>query len=169
MIDPDGFRPNVGIILCNDSGQVFWAKRINQDAWQFPQGGIRKDESHLEAMYRELEEETGLKPHHVEVMGVTKKWLRYRLPRRLVRNHSTPVCIGQKQRWYALRLVSNESKVCLDQTEKPEFDGWRWVDYWYPSDKVVSFKRKVYRRALKELKPLIKPKRFPTQSRSPGG
>ncbi len=157
MIDPDGFRPNVGIILCNDAGQVFWAKRINQDAWQFPQGGIRQDESHLDAMYRELQEETGLKPHHVEVIGVTKRWLRYRLPRRLIRRHSSPICIGQKQRWYALRLITKESKVRLDESETPEFDGWRWVDYWYPSDKVVSFKRKVYRRALKELMPLIKP------------
>ncbi len=168
MIDPDGFRANVGIIICNDAGQVFWAKRINQNAWQFPQGGIRKNESHEQAMFRELREETGLKPHHVEIIGVTQKWLRYRLPKRLVRHHTQPVCIGQKQRWYAVRLVGNESKVQLNNCENPEFDGWRWVDYGYPSGKVVSFKRKVYQRALQELKPLIKPQETAAQNHSPG-
>lgn len=147
---------------------MFWAKRINQNAWQFPQGGIRKNESHEEAMYRELREETGLKPHHVEIIGVTQKWLRYRLPKRLVRHHTEPVCIGQKQRWYALRLVGNENKVRLNSCDNPEFDGWRWVDYSYPSGKVVSFKRKVYKRALQELKPLIKPQETAAQNHSPG-
>ena len=54
MIDPDGYRPNVGIILLNASGHVFWARRVGRDGWQFPQGGMRSDETPLEAMYREL-------------------------------------------------------------------------------------------------------------------
>ena len=155
MIDSDGFRPNVGIILCNHQRKLFWAKRIGQDAWQFPQGGIDSDETPEEAMYRELGEEVGLKPHQVDLLGVTSDWLRYRLPRRYIRRHSDPVCIGQKQRWYLLRVNCDESDFCLNQTPKPEFDHWRWVKYWYPVDKVVYFKRKVYADALKQLAPLL--------------
>ncbi|MCE3004361.1 MAG: NUDIX domain-containing protein, partial [Xanthomonadaceae bacterium] len=60
MIDPDGYRPNVGIIIAREGGELFWGRRINRDGWQFPQGGMRSDETPLEAMYRELQEETGL-------------------------------------------------------------------------------------------------------------
>ncbi len=151
MIDSDGFRHNVGIILSNQAGMLFWAKRVNQNAWQFPQGGIRENENPEQAMYRELQEETGLLPKDVELVGVTRSWLRYKLPRRYIRHHSHPVCIGQKQRWFALRLVGDETSVQLDACQKPEFDGWRWVDYWKPADEVVFFKREVYRMALKEL------------------
>lgn len=166
MIDLDGFRPNVGIILCNNAGQLFWAKRVGQEAWQFPQGGIREDETPKQAMYRELWEETGLQREHVEIVGVTQKWLRYRLPKRFIRRHSLPLCIGQKQRWFLLRLTSNENCVCLDASRTPEFDGWRWVDYWQPVDEVVFFKRKVYKRALKELAPLLFPDGLPAHRES---
>ena len=91
MIDFDGFRPNVGIILSNRDGQVLWARRAGQDAWQFPQGGIRTDETPCEAMYRELAEEVGLLEKHVEVMGATRGWLRYRLPPRYIRRSCRPV------------------------------------------------------------------------------
>jgi len=161
VIDSDGFRPNVGIILCNQQRQLFWAKRIGQDAWQFPQGGIDTNETPDEAMYRELDEEVGLKPHHVSLLGSTDDWLRYRLPRRYIRKNSNPVCIGQKQRWYLLRVNCNESDFCLDHSPKPEFDHWRWVKYWYPVDKVVYFKRRVYADALKQLAPLLFPNEEP--------
>jgi putative (di)nucleoside polyphosphate hydrolase len=163
VIDCEGYRPNVGIILCNREGLLFWAKRCGQDAWQFPQGGIRRHESHEEAMYRELTEETGLLPDHVEIVAHTRGWLRYRLPRHLIRHHSTPLCIGQKQIWYMLRLIGDEDCVRLDACPKPEFDGWRWVDYWYPMREVVFFKRHVYRRALKEFAPLLLPEGAPTR------
>ena len=155
MIDEDGFRANVGIILSNGAGRVFWARRLGQNAWQFPQGGIDETESPEQAMYRELEEETGLLPEHVEVLGCTRSWLRYRLPRRYVRRNQSPLCIGQKQKWYMLRMLGSESSVNLAACEKPEFDHWRWVDYWRPSKEVVFFKRKVYQRALAELEPLL--------------
>jgi len=155
VIDPDGFRPNVGIILTNDAGQVLWARRINQDAWQFPQGGINPDETPEDALYRELNEEVGLEREDVQILACTRGWLRYRLPQRLVRTHSQPLCIGQKQKWFLLRLLSNEQRVRMDLTGKPEFDGWRWVSYWYPLGQVVTFKREVYRRALKELAPRL--------------
>lgn len=151
MIDADGFRPNVGIILSNERGQVLWARRIGQDAWQFPQGGIKHDESAEDALYRELLEEVGLRERDVEVLACTRGWLRYRLPKRMVRHNSQPVCIGQKQKWFLLKMVSDDSTVNLGHSENPEFDGWKWVSYWYPLDQVVSFKRDVYRKALKEL------------------
>lgn len=165
MIDSEGYRHNIGIILSNKNGQLLWARRIGQDAWQFPQGGVNEDESMEEALYRELSEEIGLRPEHVEIVGCTKDWLRYRLPAHLVRHHSEPLCIGQKQIWYMLRLISEDQCVCLDTSDKPEFDSWRWVDYWYPLREVISFKRKVYERALEELKFLLFPDGIPRQHR----
>lgn len=154
MIDTDGFRPNVGIVLANTHGQVLWARRIGgHDAWQFPQGGIKDGESPEAALYRELEEEVGLTCDDVDILAVTKGWLRYRLPKRMVRNKA-PTCVGQKQKWFLLRLTSSDSCVQLQCGDsKPEFDDWRWVSYWYPLTKVVSFKKEVYRRAMKELVP----------------
>lgn len=157
VIDCDGYRPNVGIILSNRGGQLFWAKRAGQDAWQFPQGGIHRDEKPLDAMYRELQEETGLLPEHVEVLGRSRRWLRYRLPSHLVRKRNQPVCIGQKQIWFILRFTADEDSLKLDVMPRPEFDDWRWVDYWQPVDEVVFFKRRVYREALKEFAPLLFP------------
>lgn len=152
MIDADGFRPNVGIILTNGQGQLLWARRVGgQDAWQFPQGGINANESPEQALYRELYEEVGLRPDDVEILACTRGWLRYRLPHRLMRHNSLPLCVGQKQKWFLLRMLSDDNRVCLDNGGRPEFDAWRWVSYWYPLGKVVSFKKDVYRRALKEL------------------
>ena len=155
MIDPDGYRPNVGIVLLNEDGRLFWARRVHRDGWQFPQGGMNSDETPLEAMYRELEEETGLRADHVEVLAETRGWLRYRLPSRYVRRHQRPVCIGQKQVWFLLRFVGHERHLCLDASDKPEFDGWRWVDFWYPAEHVVAFKRQVYERALRQFAPMV--------------
>jgi putative (di)nucleoside polyphosphate hydrolase len=155
VIDSDGFRPNVGIILVNSLGQVLWARRCGQDAWQFPQGGINADETAEQAMYRELQEEIGLTPNDVEIMGVTRGWLRYRLPKRMIRRHQFPICIGQKQKWFMLRMLSHDSAVKIDCCDTPEFDGWRWVSYWYPVGQVVSFKREVYRKAMRELSPRL--------------
>lgn len=155
MIDRDGYRPNVGIILSSLSGQVLWAKRAGQDAWQFPQGGIDPDESPEQAMFRELNEELGLEPQHVQILGVTRDWLHYRLPQRYVRPRRGRVCIGQKQKWFVLRLLAAESLVRFDTTLQAEFDSWRWVDYWHPLTEVVDFKREVYRSALHELAPVL--------------
>ena len=152
VIDSDGFRPNIGIVLANDRGQVLWARRVGgQNAWQFPQGGINDGESPKQALYRELQEEVGLEQDAVEVLGSTRGWLRYRLPRRFIRKGQNPVCIGQKQKWFLLRMTAEDSAVRLDLNGKPEFDHWQWVSYWYPLNQVISFKREVYRRAMKEL------------------
>ena len=151
MIDSDGYRANVGIILSNQKGQVLWAQRMGQDAWQFPQGGVNPDETPEQAMFRELWEEVGLQQQDVELIASTNSWLRYKLPRRMVRHYSQPVCIGQKQKWFLLRLTSDESHLDLKATDDPEFEGWRWVDYWYPVKHVVYFKKRVYRCALQQL------------------
>ncbi|SHE29944.1 RNA pyrophosphohydrolase [Thermomonas hydrothermalis] len=156
MIDPDGFRPNVGIVLMQQDGRVFWARRVRRDGWQFPQGGIHTDETPLEAMYRELREETGLLPQHVEVLGATPGWLRYRLPPHAIRTRDRLVCIGQKQVWFLLHFRGQDSDLRLDLTDTPEFDAWRWVPFWYPLTHVVAFKRGVYARALQHLAPLAR-------------
>jgi putative (di)nucleoside polyphosphate hydrolase len=156
VIDADGYRPNVGIVLANVRGEVLWARRIGQDAWQFPQGGIQPEETPEQALYRELEEEIGLSRHCVEVLACTSGWLHYRLPRRLRRFNSDPEFKGQKQKWFLLQMLGCDADVCVTRTEKPEFDDWRWVSYWYPVGQVVAFKREVYRRALKELAPSVR-------------
>ena len=154
MIDSDGYRPNVGIIVANHSGQVLWARRIGEDAWQFPQGGINARESPEDALYRELKEEIGLLQEHVQVVACTRGWLRYKLPKRLLRQNRTSF-VGQKQKWYLLKLLSSDDAIRVDHSPSPEFEDWRWVSYWYPLGQVVAFKKDVYRRALKELVPHV--------------
>lgn len=155
MIDAEGFRPNVGMVLADGRGRVLWARRAGQDAWQFPQGGIQANESAEQALYRELGEEIGLHSEQVRVLAATRGWLRYRLPQRLVRRGGRgPLCIGQKQKWFLLEFLGDDSAINLGvDPKRPEFDSWQWVSYWYPLNQVVAFKRDVYRRALKELCP----------------
>jgi len=155
VIDADGFRPNVGIVLCNAKGQVLWARRIGQNSWQFPQGGIDRGESPEQALYRELEEEIGLKQQDVQVVACTQRWLKYRLPGQYRRRDSNENFVGQKQKWFLLRLTATDESICVATGEKPEFDQWRWVSYWYPLGQVIDFKKEVYRRALLELAPLL--------------
>ncbi|SFE23955.1 RNA pyrophosphohydrolase [Paracidovorax konjaci] len=151
MLDRDGFRPNVGIILLNQRNQVFWGKRIRTHSWQFPQGGIDRGETPEQAMYRELHEEVGLQPCHVRVVARTRDWLRYEVPDRYIRRDARGHYKGQKQIWFLLQLVGHDWDLNLRATNHPEFDAWRWNDYWVPLDVVVEFKRGVYEMALTEL------------------
>ena len=151
MLDRDGFRPNVGIVICNARNEVFWGKRIKEHSWQFPQGGIKHGETPEQAMYRELEEEVGLKAHHVKILGRTRNWLRYEVPSQWIRREWRGSYRGQKQIWFLLRLVARDSDVSLRASEHPEFDAWRWHEYWVPLDTVIEFKREVYAQALNEL------------------
>ena len=155
MIDESGFRLNVGIILCNDAGQLFWGRRVGQDAWQFPQGGLHEQENLEQTLFRELHEEVGLRAKDVEIIAESKQWLSYLLPERLVRVDTKPICIGQKQKWFLLRLTGDESAINLHDNIKPEFDHWRWVSYWFPLQQVVAFKREVYRQVLNEFQPFV--------------
>ena len=151
MLDRDGFRPNVGIILLNQKSQVFWGKRIRTHSWQFPQGGIDRGENPEQAMFRELHEEVGLHPHHVQVLARTRDWLRYEVPDRYIRRDARGHYKGQKQIWFLLQLIGHDWDLNLRATDHPEFDAWRWNDYWVPLDVVVEFKRGVYEMALNEL------------------
>jgi putative (di)nucleoside polyphosphate hydrolase len=160
-IDADGFRANVGIILANDDDKLLLGGRVGARGWQFPQGGVLRGEDPVDAMFRELHEEIGLEASDVDVLGVTSDWLRYRLPEKFIRRGSKPLCIGQKQRWFILRLVSDDSRVRFDRCEKPEFDRIRWVKFWRPVNEVIYFKRRVYARALHELGPAVFPDGLP--------
>ena len=155
MIDREGYRANIGIVITNEKKQILLAKRYKQDAWQLPQGGIDKGETELDALYRELEEEVGLAREQVSLVAKTPKWLRYELPMEHIRRTQKPTCIGQKQVWYLLKLVSNEPDISLNLHNKVEFDDWKWVDYWSPVDEVINFKKEVYEDMLKALAPVL--------------
>jgi putative (di)nucleoside polyphosphate hydrolase len=159
MIDRDGYRPNVGIILTNARNQVFWGKRIRQDSWQFPQGGIQHGETPEQAMYRELHEEVGLQPCHVRILGRTREWMRYDVPQDWVKREWRGNYKGQKQIWFLLRLTGRDCDVSLRASGHPEFDAWRWNEYWIEMDSVIEFKRDVYRMALNELARYLHPAR----------
>ena len=159
MLDREGFRPNVGIILCNAKNEVFWGKRVREHSWQFPQGGIKRGESPEAAMFRELHEEVGLLPEHVRVLGRTRGWLRYEVPTHWIKREWRGSYKGQKQIWFLLRLTGRDSDICLRATSKPEFDAWRWHDYWIPLDSVIEVKRGVYEQALSELVRFLEPGR----------
>lgn len=156
-LDRDGYRKNVGIIVCNGQSQVLWARRIRHDGWQFPQGGVEPRESARDAAYRELYEEVGLNPQDVRLLGATDKWLRYDVPYAPKSHYfrRSRSFRGQKQRWFLFHLLAEETHVRLDASDNPEFDHWTWVDYWRPVQQIVDFKRSVYRRALTELEPLL--------------
>ena len=153
----DGYRPNVGIVITNQKGQVFWARRIKHDGWQFPQGGIKRDETLVDAMYRELKEEAGLNRDQVQVLAHTKQWLHYDLPHRFLRHQlrrasNRPRFKGQKQVWFLIELLEDDSAVNLKSgLDTPEFDAWRWVETDFALKNIVDFKRSVYRKALAEL------------------
>jgi putative (di)nucleoside polyphosphate hydrolase len=150
-IDSQGFRANVGIVLMRDGGELFLGGRRDGRGWQFPQGGVLRNEQPVDALYRELHEEVGLQRDDVELVASTGRWLRYRLPHQYVRRRGNPVCIGQKQRWFLLRMLVDDSHLNFAATSEPEFDQGRWVDYWSPVREVIYFKRAVYVRALQEL------------------
>ena len=119
MLDRDGFRPNVGIILLNQRNQVFWGKRIRTHSWQFPQGGIDRGETPEQAMFRELHEEVGLRPEHVRIVARTRDWLRYEVPERFIRRDARGYYRGQKQIWFLLQLTGHDWDLNLRATHHP--------------------------------------------------
>ncbi|SIT42129.1 RNA pyrophosphohydrolase [Paraburkholderia piptadeniae] len=167
MLDREGFRPNVGIILLNARNEVFWGKRLREHSWQFPQGGIKYGETPVQAMYRELHEETGLLPEHVKVIGRTRDWLRYEVPDKFIKREVRGHYRGQKQIWFLLRMIGRDCDICLRATDHPEFDAWRWNEYWVPLDCVIEFKRDVYQLALTELSRFLR--RPQPRTERPGG
>ena len=153
------YRPNAGLMLLNDAGKVFVGKRIDTEgeAWQMPQGGIDKGEELQAAALRELEEETGIPADLVEILAVSKDWIKYDFPKELaaklwVRRSGEPRFRGQKQRWFLMRFKGQETDVNI-ATDHPEFSEWKWMD---PEDLlacIVPFKRGIYEQVLAEFLP----------------
>ena len=102
-------------------------------------------------MVRELHEEVGLLREHIRIVARTRDWLRYEVPDRYIRRDARGHYKGQKQIWFLLQMLGNDWDLNLRATDHPEFDAWRWNDYWVPLDAVVEFKRGVYEMALTEL------------------
>ncbi|HEY8878498.1 MAG TPA: RNA pyrophosphohydrolase, partial [Roseateles sp.] len=128
-----------------------WGKRIRTHSWQFPQGGIKHGETPEQAMFRELHEEVGLTPEHVRIIARTRDWLRYEVPEHFIRRDARGHYRGQKQIWFLLQMMGRDCDMNLRATDHPEFDAWRWNEYWVPLDAVIEFKRGVYEMALTEL------------------
>ena len=150
VVDPQGFRLSIGIILVNTDNKLFWARRIGKNIWQFPQGGIAKNETTEEALFRELREEVGLLKQDVKIVDKSKLWVQYLLPAKYIRNDTKPLVIGQRQKWYLLELFCSDKKIQLNNSNHPEFDAWMWADYWYPIENIVFFKKKIYKQVLQE-------------------
>ncbi len=155
MIDKDGYRSSVGIVVANHNNKVLLTKRIGENAWQFPQGGIKHGENDLDALFRELYEEVGLSKKDVKLTAKTPKWLSYDLPNKYIRKNQDHICIGQKQVWYLLSLVAKDSSINLNLHKNIEFDDWQWVDYWSPIDNIIGFKKNIYEDVLKILAPVF--------------
>jgi len=151
VIDKKGFRKNVCIVMTNNLDKVFFARRSTDKGWQFPQGGVLLGETYRQAMYRELFEEVGLTEKDVTIIGITDRLYFYKLPKAYVNHHKKPLCIGQKQKWYLLKLKSSEQEINLNVAAQPEFDSFKWINYWDTINEVVDFKKEVYRSALRHL------------------
>ena len=142
MVDKDGYRPNVGIVICNARNEVFWGKRVRQNSWQFPQGGINRDEPPRSAAARELLEETGLGDERIEWVAELDEWLAYTFPAEHSGRH-----LGQIQRWFLVRTVG-DAEPDLDAAADDEFRSWRWAEPEAYLDRVVDFKGAVYLRVI---------------------
>ena len=149
-MDKKNYRRGVGMIIMNNDGLFWLGKRLNTKAWQFPQGGIDKGESVREAMYRELQEETGLNQESVEIVSISKRWLVYHIPHVFQRHNKK--FDGAMQKWYLLKLIGEESCVNLNATGHAEFDDWKWGDKETAIKSVIKFKRDVYKSIFKEFK-----------------
>jgi putative (di)nucleoside polyphosphate hydrolase len=151
MIDQDGYRPNVASVIINKDNKILWAKRVDEDNWQFPQGGIQKGETPEQAMYREVYEEVGLKKNSFEILGRSADWLKYDVPEKFVKTYWQGRYKGQKQIWFLLKFIGSDDLINLNLHDSPEFDDWRWENFWHPLQDVVDFKKEVYSAALNEL------------------
>ncbi len=156
LIFDDGFRANVGIVIFNQKLQVFFAKRRYQSGWQFPQGGIQLGESPKKAMFRELLEETGLDKKSVEIIYVSDHWYDYRIPKKSIRKATNgTTVIGQRQKWFLLKLKGQSSNISLAASSEQEFDSWKWIAPDLSIKQVIGFKQDVYKKVISEFMPFI--------------
>ena len=154
MNEESNYRLNVGLIIVNTYGKVLICKRKNSNQWQFPQGGIDKGESPIEAAKREIFEEVGIKPSKIKILGKIKDWVKYEIPKELAKkSFKKKGILGQKQKWFIFKI---KSEACITFVNDPdnEFDDFAWVSYWRPIALIISFKKEVYRNVLAELLPI---------------
>ena len=147
-------RIGVGAIVLNNDNQVFVGKRKDNpiDKWQMPQGGVNDNEDLINAMKRELYEETSIK--NIKILKEFDQWLEYELPNNLLGIIWKGKFRGQKQKWFVVRFTGEESEINL-KTEYPEFIEWKWVEMDELPKIIVEFKKKVYEKILLELKKII--------------
>ncbi len=151
----NGYRINVGMVIANQQNRLFWGcRQLSRQAWQFPQGGVLEGESLRQALYREMLEEVGLLKHDVHCLAKTRQWYQYDIPQAYQRADREP-CTGQRQKWFLLRLITHDSAIDLRASTKPEFETWRWLDYWDAIEQVAAFKRDIYEAVLQEFAPLL--------------
>ena len=133
-----------------------YCKRKNSKNWQFPQGGIDKNEDIFIAALRELYEEVGIEENKVKLIKESEHWYKYDLPKKYKRNNFLWEDFrGQKQKWFLFKLIE-KAEIDLNNENNPEFDEFNWVDYWKPLDEIVDFKREIYEKVLTELEPAYK-------------
>jgi putative (di)nucleoside polyphosphate hydrolase len=157
--DPTLYRPCVGVMFVNVEGKAFVGKRIDNregDWWQMPQGGIDEDEEPGAALLRELAEETGAKPEHVEVLGQLEDELFYDLPDDLRGKLWGGCFVGQRQTWFLARFTGSDGDIDLEAHDPPEFCEWKWVEPALLPELIVPFKREVYRTIVEGFSPLLK-------------
>lgn len=156
-----GYRPCVGIMVLNGDDLVWIGRRVDKKQltddglekwWQMPQGGIDDGEDPVDAAYRELQEETGIRREHVEIIQQSADWYRYDLPRHLVGKKWGGRYRGQKQKWFAMRFSGSDSDVNIDPPppHEVEFDRWRWAAHTELIELIVPFKRDVYKAVLSD-------------------
>ena len=147
-------RTGVGIAILNSQNKIFVGKRKDNpfDKWQMPQGGVDLNESLLDAMRRELEEETSIR--NIKVIKELNQWLEYELPKNLIGKIWNGKYKGQKQKWFIVRFIGEENEININ-TKSPEFIDWKWIDINLLPSLVVEFKKHIYEDVLKELKKII--------------
>lgn len=151
------YRAAIGIVVANARNQVLVGRRNDmENQWQFPQGGVDTHEVPRNAVFRELEEETGIGQECVEILCNTRDYLTYEYPPDVVQElnvKKTWRYAGQQVQFFLLRYHGTDEKIDVQNVSEPEFDAWKWVEYWEPMKLIVEFKRNLYRRALTELAP----------------